>query len=66
MAMAEDRFMGTEGGASLEVDALCEEEPIWQQRTVPTSQQAAKRGSHLPEWIEGMSRASGFSEKVTA
>src|SRR3954470_15903633 len=58
--------MATPAGASVEDMAARDEEPRWQHSTVPVSLQAAKSGSHAPEWIDGMSRASGFSENVTA
>jgi hypothetical protein len=43
--MTEDRLMPTDGGASGVVEADFEEDPTWQQSTVPSSEQAAKRGS---------------------
>ena len=43
--MADERLMATLGGASGEVAALRDEEPTWRQSTVPTSEQAANRGS---------------------
>src|SRR6185437_2309153 len=64
--MSEDRLMPTDGGASGVVEADLEEDPTWQQSTVPSSEQAAKSGSQWPEWMEGMRSAAGFSEKVTA
>src|SRR5580693_8256070 len=64
--MREDRLMPTDGGASGVVEADFEEEPTWQHSTVPSSEQAPKRGSQWPEWMEGMWRAAGFSENVTA
>jgi hypothetical protein len=66
MDMADESPMATETGASGEVEAALDEEPTWQQSTVLTSEQAAKSGSQWPEWIEGMCKAVGFSEKVTA
>src|SRR5580692_4476841 len=66
MDMADDRPMATEAGASGEVEAAFDDEPTWRHSTVPTSEQAANNGSQWPEWIDGMWRAAGFSEKVTA
>ena len=64
--MADERLMATDGGASGVVDAALDDEPTCRHRTVPTSEHAAKSGSQWPEWIDGMCRAAGFSEKVTA
>src|ERR1700677_4587287 len=66
MDMADERPMATDGGASAEVAGERDDEPTERQSTVPSSEQAAKSGSQWPEWIEGMRRAAGFSEKVTA
>src|SRR5580692_1466073 len=64
--MTEERLMATDGGASGVVPAAFDDEPTWRQSTVPSSEQAPNRGSQCPEWMEGMWRAAGFSEKVTA
>src|ERR1700730_3271776 len=64
--MTDDRFIGTGGGASGAVDALFDDEPTWQHSTVPTSEQAAKSGSHASVWMLGIPRPAGFSENVTA
>ena len=64
--MSDDRLMPTDGGASAVVEADFEEDPTWQQSTVPSSEQAAKSGSQWPEWMDGMRSAAGFSENVTA
>jgi precorrin-6x reductase len=61
-----ERVMATLGGASAEVWNVRDEEPTWQQRTVPSSAAAANRGSHALEWMLGIPSASGFSENVTA
>src|SRR5215211_1410582 len=66
MLIAEDRFMGTGGGASGAVDALFEDDPTWQHSTVPVSEHAANKGSHASVWMLGMPRPAGFSENVTA
>src|SRR5438477_1192967 len=66
MLIADDRFIGTGGGASGAVDALFDEDPTWQHRTVPVSEHAANRGSHASVWMLGMPRPAGFSENVTA
>src|SRR6478672_12990362 len=58
--------MGTGGGASSDVDADFDDEPTWQQTTVPSSLHAANSGSHAPEWMLGMPRPVGFSENVIA
>ena len=61
-----ERVMATLGGASADVWNERDEEPTWQQRTVPSSAAAAKSGSQAREWMLGIPSASGFSEKVTA
>src|SRR5262245_26551161 len=66
MLMADDRFIGTGGGASGAVDALFDDEPTWQHSTVPVSEQAANSGSHALVWMLGMPSPAGFSENVTA
>src|SRR6516225_11846855 len=66
MDMADDSVMGTPGGASGEVATERDDEPTWQHRTVPSSQQAANNGSQYPEWIDGIFSACGRSENVTA
>ena len=62
MVDADDTDIATPAGASLEVIAARDDEPRWQASTVPVSLHALNSGSHLPEWIEGMLSASGFSE----
>src|ERR1700719_2499047 len=64
--MTDDRFIGTGGGASGAVDALFDDDPTWQHSTVPTSEQAAKSGSHASVWMLGIPRPAGFSENVMA
>src|SRR6516165_1211463 len=64
--MIDERLMPTEGGALGVVEADFDDDPTWQHSTVPSSEQAANSGSQWPEWIEGMRRAAGFSENVTA
>ena len=66
MVSADDRVMGTLGGASAEAPTERDDEPRWQHSTVPKSLHAANSGSHAPEWIDGMPSIAGFSEKVTA
>src|SRR5256714_2412353 len=66
MLIADDRFIGTGGGASGAVDALFDEDPTWQHSTVPVSAHAANNGSHASVWMLGMPRPAGFSENVTA
>src|SRR5205814_7261984 len=66
MLIADVRFIGTGGGASGAVDALFDEDPTWQQSTVPVSEHAANSGSHASVWMLGMPRPAGFSENVTA
>src|SRR5438105_378632 len=61
-----DSIIFTLAGASLDVCDDRDDEPTWQQSTVPSSEQAANSGSQYPEWMDGMRRASGFSENVTA
>src|SRR2546423_13971671 len=61
MLIADDRFIGTGGGASGAVDALFDEDPTWQHRTVPVSEHAANRGSHESVWMLGMPRPAGVS-----
>src|SRR5829696_4801877 len=56
----------TMNGASGEVAGMRDEEPMCMQTTVSVSWQAAKNGSHRPEWIEGRPRGCGFSENATA
>src|SRR5580698_7941229 len=43
-----------------------DEAPVWRQTTVSVSSQAAKKGSHSPEKMEGKPRAEGNSGKLTA
>src|SRR3954453_12530324 len=64
--MTDDRFIATGAGASLVVDARCDDEPTWQHNTVPVSQHAANNGSHASVWMLGIPRPAGFSENVTA
>src|SRR5687768_224771 len=64
--IVEDDVIFTLAGASAAAGADRDDEPTWQHRTVPTSEQAANNGSHSPEWIDGICNASGFSENVTA
>ena len=64
--MTEERLMATDGGASGVVPAAFDDEPTWRQSTVPSSRAAANSGSQWPEWIDGIWRAAGFSENVTA
>src|SRR5260370_39829731 len=66
MAMTDDRFIGTGGGASGTVDAAFDDEPTWQHSTVPSSLQAAKSGSQASVWMLGIPIPTGFSENVTA
>src|SRR5207237_8810634 len=66
IAMADDSIIFTLAGASFDVCDDRDDEPMWQHSTVPSSEQAPNSGPQYPEWIDGMSRASGFSEKVTA
>src|SRR5215470_3091704 len=64
--MTDDRFIGTGGGASGTVDAAFDDDPTWQHRTVPSSEQAAKRGSQASVWMLGIPITTGFSENVAA
>src|SRR6187200_3326376 len=66
MVIADERFIATGGGASGDVLADFDDEPTWQQSTVPVSLHAANSGSQCPEWMLGMPRPAGFSENVTA
>src|SRR5580658_8602413 len=43
-----------------------DEAPVCRQTTVSVSSQAAKKGSHSPEKMEGKPRAEGNSGKLTA
>src|SRR6266568_8589093 len=64
--MVDDSVILTLAGASLADGTERDAEPTWQHRTVSVSQHTANNGSQWPEWIDGMRRASGFSENVTA
>jgi hypothetical protein len=64
--MTDDDVIFTPAGASVAAGAERDDEPTWQHSTVPTSEAAPKRGSQCSEKIDGMAKASGFSEKVTA
>src|ERR1700737_3539555 len=64
--MTDERFIGTGGGASGAVDALLDDEPTWQHSTVPTSEHAAKSGSHASVGMLGTPSPAGSSENVTA
>src|SRR4029077_20806774 len=61
-----DSIILTLAGASVDVCDERDDDPTWQHSTVPSSEQAANSGSQYPEWIDGILRASGFSENVTA
>jgi len=58
--------MRTSIGASGAVTTSEEEEPMWRQTIVPSSEQADQNGSQWSEWKEGSFNLAGFSEKVTA
>ncbi len=60
------RVMRTSMGASIEVMTTCDEEPMWRQSTVPSSEHAFQNGSQCSLWRLGQPSFSGFSEKVTA
>src|SRR3954452_22992782 len=64
--MTDDSAIPTLAGASGDVDAARDDDPRWQQSTVPASQHAANSGSHAPEWMLGICNAAGFSLNVTA
>src|SRR6266496_973085 len=64
--MPDDRLMGTGGGASGDVLAAFDDDPMWQHNTVALSEHAANSGSHSRVWMLGMPRPAGFSENVTA
>src|SRR3954466_8790480 len=65
MVMLDDRFIATGGGASADVLDAFDDDPTWQQSTVPSSEHAANSGSHARVWMLGMPRPVGFSENVT-
>src|SRR5215831_13034545 len=56
----------TAGGASADVDGIFDDEPMCMLTTTPVSAQAAKNGSHSPEWIDGSPRYGGISLKHVA
>lgn len=56
----------TGGGESFDGTMVCDDEPTCRFTTVLVSAQAAKNGSHLPEYSESKPKASGFSLKLTA
>ena len=53
-------------GASSDVIANCEDEPMCMQATTPSSLQAFQKGSQWSECRLGQPSLEGFSEKVTA
>src|SRR5579871_2522220 len=61
-----DRTLVTSMGPSLDGTASVEDEPMWRQTIVPSSAQAAQKGSQWSLWKLGHPSFSGFSEKVTA
>src|SRR5262245_35238166 len=56
----------TSTGASSEVTAIDDDEPMWRQTTVPVSSQARQNGSQWSVWKLGYPSLVGFSENVTA
>ncbi len=56
----------TATGASGPVAGIFDDEPTCMLITVSVSSQAAKKGSHSPEWIDGNPRLGGISQNVTA
>ncbi len=56
MALPNVSVEPTAGGASGEVDGIFDDEPMCMLTTMPVSAQAAKNGSHSPEWIDGRPR----------
>src|SRR4249919_1333869 len=66
MALPNVRVEPTAGGASADVEGIFDDEPMCMFTTTPVSAQAAKNGSHSPEWMEGSPRYGGISEKHVA
>src|ERR1700728_2928191 len=60
------KLIMTSIGASTEVIRIWDEDPRCMQTTVPSSAQAAQKGSQCSLWSEGQPSFSGFSEQVTA
>ena len=66
MALPNVSVEPTAGGASAEVEGIFDDEPMCMLTVTPVSAQAAKNGSHSPEWIDGSPRKGGISEKQVA
>jgi hypothetical protein len=66
MALPKERVVATPPGASAEVAGILDDEPMCMHTTVEVSWQAAKNGSHFPEWMLGRPRWGGISLKHTA
>src|ERR1700722_18575560 len=60
------REIRTSMGASGAVTTKEDDDPMWRQTMVPSSEQADQKGSQWSEWNEGSLSLAGFSEKVTA
>src|SRR5580704_12800887 len=60
--------MRTPSGASAELLAIVDDDPMWMQRAVDVSEQARKKGSQYPSasWILGRSSDAGSSVNATA
>src|SRR4051812_24096191 len=66
IALLKLRLAATATGASPDVAGIFDDDPMCMHTTVPVSWQAAKNGSHAPEWIDGRPRCGGISLKQTA
>src|SRR5215207_1276616 len=66
MALLKLSVAATALGASGDVAGMRDEEPMCMATTVDVLAQAAKNGSHSPEWIDGRPRWGGISLKQTA
>ena len=66
MALLKLRVAATPVGASGEVAGMRDEDPMCMLMVTCASWQAAKNGSHSPEWIDGSPRWTGISLKHTA